>query len=459
MLSAAPRYYLETLGCQMNVADSAILAGILARAGYSRVESPHEADVALINTCAVRQRAVDRALARITEIAACKRRRPRMLLAVVGCGARLLGEQLAGSTPQIDIVAGPDSYRRLLDLFASARARHRRRPLLETATDNEETYCGLDPDLANGDHQANGFIAIQRGCNKKCSFCVVPFTRGSERSTPRTEILRRAHAIAAAGHKEITLLGQTVNSYRHGEVRFADLVRALAKTDGIERIRFTSPFPVDFTEEVIALYAEEPKVARHVHLPLQSGSDRVLERMARGYTMADYRSIVAALRRAAPGIAVTTDLMVGFPGESDSDYELTLAVMRELRFDSAFMFAYSQRARTSAAQTLADDVPEEMKLARLAEVIRLQETISAEANANRVGSIQRVLIAGSSKRSPQQLVGRTDTFKTVILPAGAGGLKPGDSVDVLIESSTSATLFGTPAHSPQLSTMCPRKDD
>jgi tRNA-2-methylthio-N6-dimethylallyladenosine synthase len=269
---------------------------------------------------------------------------------------------------------------------------------------------------------------------------VVPFTRGRERATPPREVLRQARALVAAGAREVTLLGQTVNSYRHEEARFSDLLRAVAAIEGLERLRFTSPYPVDFTDDVIAAIAEEPRVCKHVHLPLQSGSDAVLARMERGYGYADFLAIVGALRRAVPDLTITTDLLVGFSGETDEDHARTLAAMDEIRFDSAFTFAYSEREGTYAAKRQADDVPPEVKNRRLVEVMRRQEAISAEKNAARLGRIERVLVHGVSKRSEDEVLARTDGFRAVILPRG--GLAIGELVDCRITGCTSATLFG-----------------
>jgi tRNA-2-methylthio-N6-dimethylallyladenosine synthase len=288
----------------------------------------------------------------------------------------------------------------------------------------------------------SGFVTIQRGCDKFCTFCVVPFTRGRERGTPPREVLRQVRDLAAHGYREVVLLGQTVNSYVWEDVGFAELLRAVAGVDGIERVRFTSPYPVDFTDDVVAAIAEEPKICAYVHLPVQSGSDVVLERMRRGYDVAGYLAIVERLRRAVPDIALSTDILSGFSGETEADHAATLALMRAVRFDSAFMFAYSERDLTFAAKKLPDDVSPAEKKRRLAEIIALQESISAEVFAAQVGKRERVLVHGPSKRDPAELMGRTDGFKTVILPRGVGA--PGALVDVRIARATMATLFGEP---------------
>jgi tRNA-2-methylthio-N6-dimethylallyladenosine synthase len=465
-VAGAPRVYVETYGCQMNVADSDLIGSVLAEAGYATAARADEADVIVVNTCAVREKAEERVIARASELGAIKRRRPGAVLAIVGCMAEHLKEGLTERAPAVDVIAGPDSYRRLPELLAVSRSRFTAAaaaaapaaapaavsarapaavspalsatgPVIDVRLDKAETYEGLSG--AVGGDGVSGFVTIQRGCDKFCTFCVVPFTRGRERGTPPREVLRQVRELAAAGYREVVLLGQTVNSYRWDDVTFAQLLRSVARIDGIERVRFTSPYPVDFTDDVIAAIAEEPRLCKYVHLPVQSGSDAVLERMRRGYTVADFRAIVTALRRAMPDIALSTDLLTGFCGETDADHHATLALMRELRFDSAFMFAYSERDLTFAARKLPDDITPAIKQRRLSEIVQLQEQISAEVFAAHVGRRERVLVTGPSKRDPAQLMGRTDGFKTVILPAGLGAI--GDLVDVTIARATMATLF------------------
>jgi tRNA-2-methylthio-N6-dimethylallyladenosine synthase len=429
----------------MNVADSDLIGSVLAEAGYATAARADEADVIVVNTCAVREKAEERVIARASELGAQKRRRPGTLLAIVGCMAEHLKEGLAARAPAVDVIAGPDSYRRLPELLAHMRDQLRAQPraaaplapAIDVKLDKAETYEGLSG--AAGGDGVSGFVTIQRGCDKFCTFCVVPYTRGRERGTPPREVLRQVRELAEAGYREVVLLGQTVNSYRWDDVTFAQLLRAVAGVDGIERVRFTSPYPVDFTDDVIAAIADEPKLCKYVHLPVQSGSDAVLERMRRGYRVADYRAIVAALRRAMPQIALSTDILTGFSGETPADHQATLALMRELRFDSAFMFAYSERDLTFAAKKLPDDIAPADKQRRLSEIVQLQEQISAEVFAAHVGRRERVLVHGPSKRDPAQLMGRTDGFKTVILPAGVGAV--GALVDVTIARATMATLI------------------
>ena len=432
----APRVFVETYGCQMNVADSDLIGSVLADAGYAQAVRADDADVIVINTCAVREKAEERVIARAAELGSHKRKRPGTVLAIVGCMAEHLKEGLAARAPAVDVIAGPDSYRRMPELLAAARAKSGL--VVDVHLDKAETYEGLSG--AIGGDGVSGFVTIQRGCDKFCTFCVVPFTRGRERGTPPREVLRQVRELAAAGYREVMLLGQTVNSYVYEDVTFAELLRAVARTD-IERIRFTSPYPVDFTDDVIAALAEEPKLCKYIHLPVQSGSDVVLERMRRGYTVADFRSIVSRLRAAMPHLALSTDILSGFSGETEADHAATLDLMREIRFDSAFMFAYSERDLTFAAKKLPDDVTPAVKARRLAEIVALQERISAEVFAAHVGRAERVLVHGPSKRDPAQLVGRTDGFKTVILPVGVGAV--GELVDVTIARATMATLFAS----------------
>jgi tRNA-2-methylthio-N6-dimethylallyladenosine synthase len=450
--AAGPRVYLETYGCQMNVADSDLITSQLLAAGYQRTGDAKQADVVLVNTCAVREKAEERVVARASELLALRRARPELVVGIVGCMAEHLRERLLDKAPGVDVVAGPDSYRRLVELVGQAREgrrpaprhqaddgvpRPRAVPLLDLALDKHETYEGLS--VAAGGDGVSGMVTIQRGCDKFCTFCVVPFTRGRERGAAPREILRQVRDLVAAGYKEVTLLGQTVNSYRWEDVTFAALLRAVAATEGLERIRFTSPYPVDFTDDVIAAMAAEPKISKYVHLPVQSGSDAVLTRMRRAYTVADYRDIVARLRAAMPDLALSTDILSGFCGETEDDHQATLALMSEVGFDSAFMFSYSERDVTYAAKKLPDDVTAADKKRRLAEIVALQEHISAAKFATMIGRRERVLVHGPSKRDPAQLIGRTDGFKSVILPRGVGRI--GELIDVTIGRATMATLF------------------
>lgn len=443
----AKRLYVETYGCQMNVADTDLIGGILAGAGYYKTATAEGADVVLINTCAVREKAEERVVARAAELGALKKRNPKLVLGIVGCMAEHLKAGLTERAPAVDVIAGPDSYRRMPEMLLQAQARSAGADeegaaavVIDVKLDKAETYEGI-----NVTGEADGIsamVTIQRGCDKFCTFCVVPFTRGRERGAPPREILAQVRQLVARGYQEVTLLGQTVNSYQWEDVTFAQLLRAVAQIEGLARVRFTSPYPVDFTDDVIAAIADEPKICKYVHLPVQSGSDEVLARMKRGYTVADYLAIVEKLRAAAPGIAFSTDILTGFCGETEDDHQATLALMERVRFDSAFMFAYSERDLTFAAKKLSDDIPESVKKRRLAEIVAVQERISAEVFAAHVGRRERVLVIGPSKRRADQMMGRTDGFKTVILPPGLG--QPGAFVDVTIARATMATLFAAP---------------
>jgi tRNA-2-methylthio-N6-dimethylallyladenosine synthase len=438
-----PTVYIETYGCQMNVADTDMVLGLLAQAGYARTEDPAGADVILINTCAVRENAVDRVRMRASVLAQHKGRGKRVVLGITGCMAEHLRGELREQAPYVDLVIGPDSYRRLPEHIERARAGE---AIEDTALDPHETYEGLDPSRTMTG-SAIGHVAIQRGCDRFCTFCVVPFTRGREHASPPSEVVRQVRAMAASGFREVQLLGQTVNSYRFSEggheVSFAELLRQVAAVDGIERVRFMSPYPLGFTEDVIAAMAELPKVCKHVHLPLQSASDPVLERMRRGYDFKTFSNLVRALRAAMPTVAITTDFLIGFSGESEAEFEDTCRALFDLRFDHAFIFAYSERKGTLAARKLPDDVPAEVKQRRLAYVLEGQRKITAEIYASMVGQRERVLCEMPSRRSSSELFGRTDNYRPVIVSAGAA---VGDLVDVLIDKAGPGTLYGRPLY-------------
>ncbi len=431
------KLYIETYGCQMNVADSELMGGILLSHGYAVAEGLEDADVILVNTCAVREKAEERVFGRVATLSGIKNRRKGVVLGVCGCMAEHLREQLTERAPYVDLVVGPDAYRRLPELVARAR-QDDFDPIIDVRLDRGETYEGITPVRQEG---TSGWITIQRGCDKFCTFCIVPDTRGRERGVAPREILRQARQLAEAGVKEVTLLGQTVNSYRYEGVDFADLLAAVAQIDGIERVRFTSPYPVDFTPKLIETMAREKKVCNYIHMPVQSGSDKVLSEMRRGYTVDEYRGLVAALRAAIPGLAMSTDVIVGFPGESEEDFAQTVALIKELRFDFAYLFKYSEREGTFAHKRIEDDVPEAVKGRRLQEIIEIQEAICAEVTAALVGQTFEALIEGDSRKNADEWVGRTGTFKPVIFPK-TEGTSPGQIVAVRITSASSHTLRG-----------------
>ncbi len=400
-----PRIYIETYGCQMNVADSELMLGLLAREGYVRTEDPADADVMLVNTCAVRDHAEQRVLGRMGELKRLKR--AGGVLGVVGCMAQRLGPRLLERVPQVDLVIGPDGYRSLPELLARARAGQR---AAEVDFKSWEHYEDVPPVRED---RPTAFVTVQRGCDYRCTFCVVPMTRGPERSRKLSDVVREVADLAAAGTTEVTLLGQTVNSYHDGEHDFADLLRAVGAVPGIRRVRFTSPYPTDFTDRVLAAMAETPTVCEHVHLPVQSGSSRTLRRMLRRYDRARYLEVVAALRLAVPGLALTTDLIVGFPGETEEDFRETISLVEEVEFDDAYAFKYSPREGTPAVR-IKDPVLDEVageRLERLGAVVR---RVARQKNVGLVGTTHEVLVEGKAKRG-SLLQARTRTNKVALV--------------------------------------------
>jgi tRNA-2-methylthio-N6-dimethylallyladenosine synthase len=407
------RVYIETYGCQMNVADSELMFGVLGREGYVRADDPAEADVMLVNTCAVRDNAEQRVIGRMGELQ--RHKRPGDVLGVVGCMAQRLGPILLERVPKVDLVVGPDAYRNLPELID--RAGHGQR-----ATDVEfrdwEHYEDVPPVR---EKSPTAFVTVQRGCDYRCTFCIVPFTRGPERSRRLEDVVREVEVLAAGGITEVTLLGQTVNSYHDGQHDFADLLRAVGAVGGIRRLRFTSPYPTEFTERVIDAMASTPAVCEHVHLPAQSGSDAVLRRMLRRYSRARYLEVVAALRSAVPGITFSTDIIVGFPGETDAQFEETLTLVTEADFDDAYTFKYSVREGTPAVR-LRDHVPDDVASARLERLIEAVRANTRRKNVARVGEVHEVLVERPARRGGLML-GRTRTNQLVLLdlpPSAAG---------------------------------------
>ena len=399
-----PTIYIETYGCQMNVSDSELMLGVLGREGYVRTDDPAAADVLLVNTCAVRDHAEQRVLGRMGELKGYKR--PGGVLGVVGCMAQRLGPRLLERVPQVDLVVGPDGYRGLPELIARAGSGQR-------ATDVEfkswEHYEDVPPVR---ERTLSAFVTVQRGCDYRCTFCIVPMTRGPERSRNLTDVVREVAALADQGTTEVTLLGQTVNSYHDGVHDFADLLRAVGAVPGLRRLRFTSPYPTDFTDRVLAAMAETPAVCEHVHLPVQSGSTTVLKRMLRRYTRERYFEVVAALRQAVPGVALTTDIIVGFPGETEADFAETLSLVAAVDFDDAFTFKYSVREGTPAVR-IKDHVPEELKAERLERLIAVVRRVARAKSMALVGTTQEVLVEGRAKRG-DLLQSRTRTNKVAL---------------------------------------------
>jgi tRNA-2-methylthio-N6-dimethylallyladenosine synthase len=433
------RVFIKTYGCQMNLADSELMGGILLDHGYTAADELEDADVILINTCAVRENAEQRVFGRLSHLLRFKHDNPDLILGVTGCMAEHLRDKITDQAPYVDIVAGPDAYRRLPQMLADAMG-EAQDPVIDVKLDKSEVYEGLRPNRQKG---VGGWITVQRGCDKFCSFCIVPFTRGRERGVPPAEILRHAREMAERGFKEVTLLGQTVNSYQYEDIDFADLLEQVVEIDGLERIRFTSPYPVDFTPKLIETIARHDKISNYLHMPLQSGSDEMLEQMRRQYDSTEFRELVADIREAIPEIALSTDIIVGFPGETDADFAETMEIMRELRFDFAYMFKYSERSNTHAARHKPDDISEEVKGERLTRLIEQQEQISAEVFQSRVGRTYEVLVEGTSKRDDNDLCGRTDDFKMCVFPRPTDrDVSAGDLVDVEIVDCTSHTLLG-----------------
>ena len=441
------KLYIETYGCQMNVADSEVVASIMDMAGYETCESLDDADAVLLNTCSVRDNAEQKIYNRLDTLNALRNKRGkgegrRLIIGVLGCMAERVKDDLLANH-HADLVAGPDAYLTLPDLFAQAELGHK---AINTELSTTETYRDVVPQRLHG-AKIGGFVSIMRGCNNFCHYCIVPYTRGRERSRDVESILREAIDLRDRGYKEVTLLGQNVNSYcwetqgeSGEEIRFPELLRRVARAVPEMRVRFTTSHPKDMSDETLHVIAEEPNVCRHIHLPVQSGSNEVLKRMNRRYTREWYLERVAAIRRIVPDCAITTDIFAGYCGETEDDHQQSLSLMREVGYDSAFMFKYSERPGTYASRHLPDDVSEEVKVRRLNELIALQNEMSAQRNAETVGKEYEVLLEGVSKRSKEQLYGRTEQNKVVIIDRQ--GHRIGDTVRVKITASSSATLKG-----------------
>ncbi len=443
-MGTTKRLLIETYGCQMNVADSEVVASVMRMAGYEPCQTLDEADAVFLNTCSVRDNAERRIISRLDFLHSARRNRGRrLIIGVLGCMAQRVRERLA-EEHHADLVAGPDAYLSLPDLVAQAELGHK---AINVELSQTETYRDIIPWRICGQH-VGGFVSIMRGCDNFCHYCVVPYTRGRERSRDTESILREARELAERGYKELTLLGQNVNSYRGrsadgGEVDFPSLLRRVAREVPGMRVRFTTSHPKDMSDETLQVIAEEENVCRHIHLPVQSGSNAVLRRMNRKYTREWYLERVETVHRTVPDCAVTTDIFAGYCGETEEDHHESLSLMRECHFDGAFTFKYSERPGTYASKHLRDDVSEETKVRRLNELIALTNELAAESNRHCVGKEYTILIEGTSKRSPDQLFGRTEQGKVVVIDRQ--GHRPGDSVRVRITGSGSATLKGTTA--------------
>lgn len=433
--------YIETYGCQMNVADSEVVATVMEMAGYTHTDDPAQADAIFLNTCSIRDNAEQKIVGRLQELAAMRRKRSdhRLLVGVIGCMAERVRQDLI-EKHGVDIVAGPDAY---LDLPALVSAAEAGQPAINVELSTTETYREVVPTRL-GAGKLSGFVSIMRGCNNFCSYCIVPYTRGRERSRPVDSILNEVRDLQQRGFKELTLLGQNVNSYRFeaedgSVVDFTALLGLVADAVPEMRVRFTTSHPKDMTDETIAMIASRPNICRHIHLPVQSGSNKVLKAMNRKYTREWYLDRIAAIRRAMPDCGISSDLFTGFHDETEEDFQQTLDLMREVGFDSSFMFKYSERPGTLAARTMPDNVPEDVKIERLNRMIALQNELSAASNRRDIGREFEVLAEGVSKRSTQQLVGRTSQNKTCVFDRGDA--RPGDLVRVRVIDATSATLI------------------
>ena len=436
--------YIETYGCQMNVADSEVVASVMATVGYDMTDNLDEADAVLLNTCSIRDNAEQKILSRLAFLASLRRKRPksspRLIIGVIGCMAERVREDLVANHG-VDLVAGPDSYLDLPALFASVEAGEK---AVNVTLSTSETYRDIIPARITG-NIVSGFISIMRGCNNFCSYCIVPYTRGRERSREPQSILAELADLRARGFKEATLLGQNVNSYSYTgpdevTVNFPALLAMVAEAAPDMRIRFTTSHPKDMSDETIDVIAAHPNICRHIHLPVQSGSNSVLKAMNRKYTREWYLGRIAAIRSRIPDCGISSDLFTGFHDETEEDFEQTLSLMREVGFDSSFMFKYSERPGTLASRTMPDNVPEEVKIERLNRMIALQNELSLASNLRDVGHTFEVLVEGVSKRSKEQMVGRSSQNKTFVFPRG--NCRVGDTVRVKAVSASSATLIG-----------------
>lgn len=437
----ASKLFIETYGCQMNVADSEVIAAVMATVGYEMAETVEDADAVLLNTCSIRDNAEQKIVSRLQFLSSLKRKRASRLkiVGVVGCMAERVKNELI-EKHGVDLVAGPDSYMDLPALFAAVESGEK---AINVELSTTETYRDIIPMKITG-NRVSGFVSIMRGCNNFCSYCIVPYTRGRERSREAASILNEVNDLKDRGFKEVTLLGQNVNSYAYVDaegktIGFAELLAMVAEAAPDMRIRFTTSHPKDMTDEIIAVIARYNNICNHIHLPVQSGSNSVLKAMNRKYTREWYLDRIAAIRRMIPDCGITSDLFTGFHGETEEDFQLTLSLMREVGFDSSFMFKYSERPGTLASRTMPDNIDEEVKIERLNRMIALQNELSAQSNRNDVGKVFEVLVEGVSKRSKEQMVGRTQQNKTCVFPRG--DFHVGDKVNVKVVDSSSATLI------------------
>jgi tRNA-2-methylthio-N6-dimethylallyladenosine synthase len=433
--------YIETYGCQMNFSDSEIVASIMAEEDYTVTEQVGDADVIIVNTCSIRDNAEQRVWKRLRELKSLKKKNPALQIGIIGCMAERFKEAMLEMQPDVDFIAGPDAYRSLPELITVAVAGQQAANVMLS---EEETYDDIQP-IRLHSNGVSAFISIMRGCENFCAYCVVPFTRGKERSRNPHTIVREATELFQNGYREITLLGQNVNSYHWTQddgtlIRFPQLITMVAAIDAQLRVRFTTSHPKDLSDDLIQAMAKHQNICRAIHLALQSGSNRILEKMNRKYTREYYLERIKAIRAAIPDCAISTDIIAGFCDETEQDHQDTLSLMSEVRFDSAFMFKYSERSGTIAAKKFADDVPDEVKSRRLEEIIALQQKLSLQSNQNDVGKVVEVLVEGNARKSAAQLMGRDSRNKVVVFESQT--LKKGDYARVRIARCTSATLIG-----------------
>ncbi len=432
------RFYIETYGCQMNFADSEIVNSILIDEGMTPVHEAGEADVIFVNTCSIRENAETRVWNRLKEFRSLKNGKKNLTVGVLGCMAERVREQIIDQEQLVDIVVGPDAYRDIPNLLAEVDDG---RKAVNVLLSLEETYADISPVRTSG-NGVTAFVSIMRGCDNMCSFCVVPFTRGRERSRPLESILREIQQLSDQGYKEVTLLGQNVNSYKYRDIDFTRLMDEASKTDPEMRFRFSSPHPKDFPEPLLHLIAERPNLCNYIHIPAQSGSSSMLERMRRPYTREQYLELIEKMKSIIPGVALSTDIIAGFCDETEEEHQDTMTLMEMVEYDLAYMFAYSERERTLAHRKYDDNVPEDVKKRRLTEIIQQQMAIQEKNNKKEIGSRHLVLVEGESKRSDQQLSGRTDTNKMVVFDRKE--YQKGDYIEVEITGCTSATLMARP---------------
>ena len=443
------KLYLESYGCQMNFSDSEIVAAIMAKNGFNTTRNQEEADVILLNTCSIRDNAEQRVRTRLRQFKDAKKQKPELVVGMLGCMAERLKSQLLEEEKLVDLVAGPDAYRDLPNLVEEANDG---RKAVNVLLSREETYADISP-VRLSQNGVTAFISIMRGCDNMCSFCVVPFTRGRERSRDPKSIIKEARDLFDQGYREVTLLGQNVDSYRwnitaKGEIKneeeevvnFAQLLEKVAEVNPLLRVRFSTSHPKDMTDDVLRAIAKHENICNYIHLPVQSGNTAILEKMNRGYTREWYRSRIEAIRNIIPNCGISTDIITGFCSETDEQHQETISLMKEVKYDFAYMFAYSERPKTLAERKYEDDVPEKVKKARLAEVIKIQQQHSHESNKKAIGKIHRVLIEGVSKKSKDHLCGRNSQNTMIVFPKE--DYKAGDYVDVKVTDCTAATLIG-----------------